>query len=202
MNCNKTIANALIHGDYSSLTENAYISVYMYQDRIEIINPGALYGMNRIEKLGTATIMESRNPNIVRILEEKGAVIENRHSGIPTMKREMEEYGLPEPEFYEERGSFKVIFRNNIANKSDSQSDTQSGTQSDTQNKLSETERIVLEMCIIPKTAEEIRKEIDKSSKSYVARKIIKPLVEKGLLDYTNKNSINAKNQKYITINK
>ena len=118
------------------------------------------------------------------------------------MKREMEEYGLPEPEFYEERGSFKVIFRNNIAKKSDSQSDTQGDTQSDTQNKLSETERIVLEMCIIPKTAEEIRKEIGKSSKSYVARKIIKPLVEKCLLDYTNKNSINAKNQKYITINK
>ena len=106
------------------------------------------------------------------------------------MKREMEEYGLPAPEFYEERGSFKVIFRNNIAKKSD------------TQNKLSETERIVLEMCIIPKTAEEIRKERGKSSKSYVARKIIKPLVEKGLLDYTNKNSINAKNQKYIKINK
>ena len=33
--------------------------------------------------------MESRNPTIVRILEEKGDVIENRHSGIPTMKREM-----------------------------------------------------------------------------------------------------------------
>ena len=107
----------------------------------------------------------------------------------------MAKYHLPEPEFIEERGSFKVIFRNtNIVVTGD--------TQSDTQNKLSETERIVLEMCIIPKTAEEIRKEIGKSSKSYVARKIIKPLVEKGLLDYTNKNSINAKNQKYITINK
>lgn len=105
----------------------------MYQDRIEIINPGALYGMNKIEKLGTATIMESRNPNIIRILEEKRAVIENRHSGIPTMKREMEEYGLPEPEFYEERGSFKVIFRNGVVNNSGQQSDTQTATQTATQ---------------------------------------------------------------------
>ena len=39
-------------------------------------------------------------------------MIENRHSGIPTMKREMKKYGLPEPEFCEERDSFKVIFRN------------------------------------------------------------------------------------------
>ena len=108
----EAVANALIHRDYSKQTENAYISVYMYADRIEILNPGALFGTNKLEKLGTATVMEARNPNIVRILEEKGAVIENRHSGIPTMKREMRKYGLPDPEFYEERGSFKVVFRN------------------------------------------------------------------------------------------
>ena len=108
----EAIANALIHRDYSSQTENAYISVYMYSDRIEITSPGALYGTNKIEKLGTATTMEARNTTIVRILEEKGSVIENRHSGIPTMIREMKNYDLPEPEFYEERDSFKVIFRN------------------------------------------------------------------------------------------
>ncbi|MGN1311875.1 MAG: ATP-binding protein [Bacilli bacterium] len=108
----EAVANALIHRDYSTQTENAYISVNMYNDRIEIINPGALYGTNKLEKLGTDTTMESRNPTIVRILEEKGSVIENRHSGIPTMKREMKKYVLPEPEFYEERDSFKVIFRN------------------------------------------------------------------------------------------
>jgi len=37
--------------------------------------------------LGTATIIESRNHTIVIILEEEGSVIENRHSGIPAMKR-------------------------------------------------------------------------------------------------------------------
>jgi len=202
LNCNKTIANALIHGDYSSLTENAYISVYMYQDRIEIISPGALYGMNKIEKLGTATIMESRNPNIIRILEEKRAVIENRHSGIPTMKREMEEYGLPEPEFYEERGSFKVIFRNGVVNNSGQQSDTQTATQMATQIKYKDIRKKVLNFCIKPKTLEEIRKFTGIKTKSVFSRQIIKPLVEKVLLDYTNKNSINARNQKYVTIKK
>ncbi len=43
----------------------------MYNDRIEIINPGTLYGTNKLEKLGIATTMESRNPTIVKILEEK-----------------------------------------------------------------------------------------------------------------------------------
>ena len=181
-------ANALIHRDYSIQTENAYISVNMYDDRIEILNPGALYGTNKLEKLGTATTMESRNPTLVRILEEKGSVIENRHSGIPTMKREMKKYGLPEPEFYEERGSFKVVFRNiNL------QSDTQSDTQSKKINKI-------LEYCMEPKTAKEIRDYIGIKSKSYVALNIIKPLIDSNKLEYTNKNSINARNQKYVTI--
>ena len=118
----EAIANALIHRDYSTQTENAYISVYMYDNRIEILNPGTLYGTNKLEKLGTASVMEARNPTIVRILEEKGSVIENRHSGIPTMKREMKKYGLPEPEFYEERDSFKVVFQNNSIMDKDMQS--------------------------------------------------------------------------------
>lgn len=73
----EAVANALIHRDYSTQTENAYISVSMYEDRIEVLNPGTLYGTNRLEKLGTPTTMESRNPTLVRILEEKGSVIEN-----------------------------------------------------------------------------------------------------------------------------
>lgn len=202
----EAIANALIHRDYSNQTENAYIQVYMYDDRIEIQNPGALYGINKIEKLGTDTIMESRNSTLVRILEEKGSVIENRHSGIPTMRREMKKMNLPDPEFIEERGSFKVIFRNSKI-KNSASSDTQN-VSSDTQNTLSDTQiqfniqelnRMVLEFCIEPRTAKEIREYINITSKRYVAYEIIKPLVEKGLLDFTNKNNVNARNQKYIT---
>ena len=190
----EAVANALIHRDYSTQTENAYISVNIYEDRIEVLNPGTLYGTNKLEKLGTATTMESRNPTIVRILEEKGSVIENRHSGIPTMKREMKKYGLPEPEFYEERDSFKVIFRNSIADKQ--QSDTQSDTQFTIITDITDK---VLKYCEEPRTAKEIRDYLNISSKRYVAYNIIKPLINMGKLEYTNKNSINARNQKYIT---
>lgn len=197
----EAVANALIHRDYSAQTENAFISVYIYDDRIEILNPGALYGTNRLEKLGTATVMESRNPTLVRLLEEKGSVIENRHSGIPTMKREMEKYGLPQPEFLEERGSFKVIFRNKRVIQSGTQSGTQGGTQSGTQ-KMTNNELVnkILDYCTEPKTSKEIREYLNISSKSYISTYLIKPLIDLGKLDYTNKKSVNAKNQKYVTI--
>ena len=198
----EAVANALIHRDYSIQTENAYISVNMYDDRIEIINPGTLYGTNKLEKLGTATTMESRNPTLVRILEEKGSVIENRHSGIPTMKREMKNYGLPEPEFYEERDSFKVIFRNqnaNIDKHSGQVSGQQSGQVSGQVNKYQE---LVLNYCMTPKSTQDIKTYLGLKSRRYVREKIIKPLIENNYLDYNNKNNINDKNQKYITVKK
>ena len=74
-------------------------------------------GNNRIENLGTDIMLEARNKNIVRLLEEKGNIIENRHTGIATMRDEMRKMGLPEPEFMSLRGDFKVIFRKE--NKSD-----------------------------------------------------------------------------------
>lgn len=198
----EAVANALIHRDYSTQTENAYISVNMYDDRIEILNPGTLYGTNKIEKLGTATTMESRNPTLVRILEEKGSVIENRHSGIPTMIREMKKYGLPAPEFYEERDSFKVIFRNKNVVHNKVNSGQQGGQQGGQQTTIENNKFKILEYCTEAKTAKEIREYLNIKSRQYVSTYLINPLINDGKLDYTNKKSINAKNQKYITLRK
>ena len=194
----EAVANALIHRDYSTQTENAYISVYMYTDRVEIINPGNLYGTNKLEKLGTPTTMEARNPTIVRILEEKGAVIENRHTGIPTMKKEMSDYGLPEPEFIEERDSFKVIFRNTPIN----EKNTKQEKNELKQKHIGKIMEKVLEFCVEPKSAKEIREYLHITSKRYVSYKIINPLINLELLECTNKEFKVAKNQKYKTINK
>ena len=210
----EAVANALIHRDYSTQTENAYIAVNMYEDRIEIISPGTLYGTNRLDKLGTSTSMEVRNPNIVRILEEKGSVIENRHSGIPTMKREMRKYGLPNPEFYEERDSFKVIFRNNSCHQNSSDGGQQksstggqqkgsgAGQQNERNNlKLEQMKRAVLTCCTEPKTIKELQTLLKIKSRQYFSTNIIKALIDEGKLEYTNQNSIHARNQKYKTKN-
>ena len=91
---------------------------------------------------------------------------------------------------------------NNSGQQSDTQSDTQTATQTATQIKYKDIRKKVLNFCIKPKTSEEIRKFTGIKTKSVFSRQIIKPLVENGLLDYTNKNSINARNQKYVTIKK
>ena len=56
-------------------------------------------------------MLEVRNNTIIRILEETTDIVENRHTGIATMRDEMKKMNLPEPEFENLRGTFKVTFR-------------------------------------------------------------------------------------------
>lgn len=51
------ILNALIHRDYSIHTENEPIHIEMYPDRIEISNPGGLYGHLHLMTLERQKVM-------------------------------------------------------------------------------------------------------------------------------------------------
>ena len=100
------ILNALIHRDYSIHTENDPIRITIFDDRIEVTNPGGLYGRLTIDDLGKVH-SDIRNPFIASILEVL-EITENRYSGIPTIYAEMEKAGLMAPKFENERGTFKM----------------------------------------------------------------------------------------------
>ena len=59
---------------------------------------------------------------------------------------------------------------------------------------------MVLQYCIIPRNAKEISEYLNIKSRQYISTNIIKPLINDGKLEYTNKNSVNARNQKYVTV--
>ena len=104
----EAILNALIHRDYSIQTESMPIQILMFEDRMEIRNPGGLYGRLTVDQLGRMQ-PDTRNPALAMALEVLG-ITENRYSGIPTIRRAMAEYHLREPKFADERGSFVVTF--------------------------------------------------------------------------------------------
>lgn len=60
----------------------------------------------------------------------------------------------------------------------------------------------ILEFCKTPKTAKEIKDYLNLKSRQYISSNLIKPLINQGKLEYTNKKIINARNQKYVTVNK
>lgn len=142
--------------------------------------------------------MKSRNFTLVRILEEKGAVIENRHSGIPTMRREIKKMNLPAPEFIEERGAFKVIFRNSFVDIKQVSEQVSEQVTEQVRKGIEYYKKIVQQYCIQSRSAKEIREHLKLSSRNYVNDNIIKPLIDEGILEYTNKKYVNTSNQRYI----
>ena len=98
----EAILNALVHRDYSIHTENVPIRIEMYRDRMEITNSGGLYGKITIDALGKVH-PETRNAALANMLELLN-ITENRYSGIPTMRMEFLNAGIPEY-------LFSVIFK-------------------------------------------------------------------------------------------
>ena len=165
----EAILNALVHRDYSIHTEGMPIQLQMFSDRMEIHSPGGLYGRIKIDQLGKVQ-PDTRNPVLASALEVLD-VTENRYSGIPIIRKTTMQFGLPQPEFTERRGSFIVKFFNN----------REENTIAETHS-LTEEERQLLLFCQTPRTRKEISAYLGLSSVSYAIRQHIMPLVEKGYI--------------------
>ena len=75
------------------------------------------------------------------MLEETTDIVENRHTGIATMRDEMKKMNLPEPEFKNLRGTFKVTFRkekSTIKNKTEQVQSGQNWTELDRNKSLTD----------------------------------------------------------------
>lgn len=162
----EAILNALVHRDYSMHTEAMPVQLIMFDDRIEIRSPGGIYGRIKADQLGKVQ-PDTRNPVLALALEVMG-ITENRYSGIPTIRREMAGYGLKEPEFSDERGSFKVCFRKEPESKEPSRQ---------TQEERPGDHDLLL-FCITPRTKKEICEFLGLNSTSYAIQKYVMPLVE------------------------
>ena len=87
--------NAVMHRSYEGT--NAPVRVYWYADRIEIHNPGGLYGQVTKENFDTGET-DYRNPLVAEIMRHLGFA-QKFGEGVPLARRELAENGNPEPEF-------------------------------------------------------------------------------------------------------
>ena len=99
------IANALIHQDFSIKGKGPMIEIY--DDRIEISNPGRLLPGKRIDRL-IGTPPESRNELLASTFRRYG-ICEERGTGFEKVIFQIELYGLPPVKFQEDENSFKTI---------------------------------------------------------------------------------------------
>src|SRR3989338_2974507 len=174
----EAVVNAIIHRDYSMRGTN--ISVNVFDDRVEIVNPGGLPAGLTKENLGKESI---RRNLIIADLFHRMHKVERIGSGIGRMRKFMSQSGLKEPVF-EIDTFFRAIFYRNpeyaLKGKSrkGSQTGSQTGSQRGSQTSSQRIVAIMREKSAI--TIEELARDLQISSRAI--KKHIKSLREQGII--------------------
>ena len=183
----EAVLNAIVHRDYSIHTEGTPIAIEMYADRIEIKNPGGLYGNIGVELLGKSR-PDTRNEILANALEIMG-VTENRYSGIPTINKELKNYGLADAVFKSENGAFTITIYNMNGSKE----------KGNKKIKGKDIEKQLQEYLKTPRSRDEII-EYTGLSKYYVINVILKGMIDEGKVALTMPDVPKSSKQKYYAV--
>lgn len=183
------LMNACMHRDYQS---NMPIRLYQYEDRIEILNAGGLYGEARPENF--PTVNDYRNPIVAEAM--RGLKYVNMFNrGIQRVKNLLKENGNPEPIFTVDKiTAFEVTIRPSLSLNlvTSEEKVTKSVT------KLTETVNDIIAFCSTPRSMTEIMEHIGLKHRYNVKHRYIDPLIDSGVLMMTIPDKPNSRNQKYI----
>jgi ATP-dependent DNA helicase RecG len=108
------VVNAVAHRDYGIRGDG--IRLYLFSDRLEITSPGGLPGPVTVDNIVDERF--SRNSAIVQVLSDLG-FIERLGYGVDRVIALMRESLLPEPQFTETAGGFRVTLYNQPAEDED-----------------------------------------------------------------------------------
>ncbi len=182
------LMNACMHRDYQS---NMPIRLYQYEDRIEILNAGGLYGEARPENF--PTVNDYRNPIIAEAMRAlKYVNMFNR--GIQRVKNLLQVNGNPEPVFNVDKiTAFEVIVRPPLSLNlvTDKEKVTKSVT------KLNDTLNDIIEFCTTPQSLSDIMLHLGLKHRYNLKHRYIDPLIEGGFIEMTIPEKPNSKDQKY-----
>ena len=101
----EAVLNAIAHRDYYS-TGNIQVSIY--KDRVEIDNPGGLFGRMKVNDLFGRSL--PRNPLLFGLMQRMN-LVEKIGSGLMRIQNAVKEYGLPDMKLEADGNWFKIIFK-------------------------------------------------------------------------------------------
>nr|WP_330407022.1 ATP-binding protein [Blautia marasmi] len=194
----EALVNALIHRDY--IVAGSEVHIDMYDDRLEIQSPGGMFEGKPIQECDINAIGSVRRNPVIADLFHRMKYMERRGSGLKKILSETEKLpGYTEqmkPEFYSTPSDFRVVLKNINYNL---HTTAQDGVQDSVQD-----ERItkLIKFCSVARTRDEIQEHLGISSREYLRRNVLKPLLKTGQLEMTIPDKPNSKYQKYITSQK
>lgn len=102
------VINSLCHREFR--TPGGSVGIAIYDDRVEIENPGTFPRDWNMEKMKSEHCSEPQNPLIANVLYKR-KLLENWGRGISLMIEECQKANLPEPEFKLSHGFVVLVFR-------------------------------------------------------------------------------------------
>lgn len=110
----EAVCNALMHRDYSELARGTQVQVNLYDNRLEFLSPGGLYGTVTAATVASAGYSSTRSQYLADILEstpyEGGFVAENRGTGFKLMGIELGRNQMEAPVVRDSVAMFSLEF--------------------------------------------------------------------------------------------
>lgn len=199
----EALVNALVHANYEISGTRIFVAIY--DDRLEIQNPGVMPPGMSIEQF-KAGISRVRNPVIARVFGEL-EFIEEWGSGYKRIVAACAKAGYPEPRWEELGTVLRVTFFPHPETQENLQLGAENGTQlapswhpdNPSEFKLNEDIIKLLMFCKEPRLFGEIMHFMQWSDRTKFRRKFLHPLIKENLLAMTNLEKPSSPNQKYMT---
>ena len=189
----EALANAFCHRDYA--VPGASLSVAIYNDRMEIINPGALHFGITPKTLFKPHESRPWNPIIANVFYRAG-IIEKWGTGTLNIIEWNKENGNPEPEWQVQSGSVILIFKPS-PDKAVQQPESQQESQQESLRK-----RIIESLQKESLSRSELSKKLGHKKISGQLNKVLKELLEEGVVSYTIPEKPISRLQKYMLTKK
>lgn len=186
------LMNACMHRDYQS---NMPIRFYQYNDRIEILNAGGLYGEARPENF--PNVNDYRNPIIAEAMKAlKYVNMFNR--GIERVTTMLKENGNPEPIFAVDKITvFEATVKPSLSINLVTNEEKVTKMVTKTVFKQQEIVNEILAFCDTPKSLTQIMGRVGLKHRYNTKKRYIDPLIETGFLVMTMPDKPNSKLQQY-----
>ena len=201
----EALTNALCHRQLEKY--NLTPSIAVYDDRVEIENPGRLPFDLTPETIKSAHASYPYNPLIAEVLF-KSSFLESWGSGVGRMVDACRAQGVPEPEYDVAGGFVRMIFRKRIATSGliqEEDGSKQGGSWEEVGNKLGvsweEVEKLIVALQD-PMLLNDLKELYGWKNASKFKEKYINPLIAEGLADMTVPNKPTSPNQKYCLTEK
>ncbi len=186
------LMNSCMHRDYQS---NTPIRFYRYEDRIEILNAGGLYGEARPENF--PMVNDYRNPIIAEAM--RGLKYVNMFNrGIKRVENMLQSNGNPPAVFSVDRITvFEVTLKPSWSEDLVSDKDKLTKSVIKFDAKWTGVAKKILSFCTKPRSLSEIMEHIGLKHRSYTKIHYITPLIESGKLQMTIPDKPTSRNQRY-----